>query len=139
MSQPRRVIVHSLSHAQAAAAAAVAHDVAVVLQSAPAAAANGGPAWWLHVIAEARAAQPRAKISDVLDCGPLPGMALAALRRGCKTLRLDAAPAMRTRIADIAAQCGARLDDAEEPALDLLGESDPLRACLLWLAPEGRF
>lgn len=129
-----RIVVHCRAHAEAAVAAAEALGVAVTLVSPPAAAAYMGPAFFLEMVRDM--APPH---DAVLDCGHAPGHALAALRQGVKAIRVAAASDVLARIADIAAKRGARVDTAEDSALDLepVPESRWLAACHDWLRPTG--
>ncbi len=87
--------------------------------------------------AEASRVHPGVALTAVLDCGDNPGLALNALRRGIKVVRLEAAADVRSRVADIAGQLGAALDDDDDGALDLLDAADFRGACLAWLAAAG--
>lgn len=118
----RRIIVHDLSQAQAALGVANDLGVAVVLQSPPAAAGCHGPGVFRD-------------LPVVLDCGDAPGHALAALRAGVKRIRLRGPSDVLARVADIAGQYGAVLDDDDEPALDLERVPPARRAALCrdWL------
>ena len=133
----RAIIVHSLDHAKAALSAAAELGVPVTLLSAPGAAAYLGAAVFREMIAEASRVHPRVALTAVLDCGDNPGLALNALRRGVKVVRLEAPADVRSRVADIAAQSGAALDDGGDGALDLLDTVDFRGACLAWLAAAG--
>lgn len=126
------VVVHSLAHAKAALQAAAECGLAVTLLSAPGAAAFLGAGVFLEMIAEARRHYPGVAVTAVLDCGDSPGFALAALRLGIAAIRIQAAPAVRRRIAEIAAKTGAVLDETEAPALDLLDSADALAAARRW-------
>ena len=128
------VIVHSLDHARAALAAADGLGAAVTLRSAPGAAAYLGASVFRDMMAEAALAFPDVPHIAVLDCGNDPGLALNALRHGIKALRLDAPWDVRRRVADIAAQTGAVLDEDLGPTLDLLAVANPEAACHAWLA-----
>ena len=130
------VIVHGLDDARAALAAAAELGVAVILRSAPGAAAYLGAATFREMVAEAARAHPGVAVTAVLDCADDPGLALNALREGVKAVRVAVAPAVEARIADIAAQVGAVLDDDDGPALDLLYADDPCAACRAWLDPS---
>jgi fructose/tagatose bisphosphate aldolase len=124
----RPIIVHSLEDAKAAVAAAAELGLPVTLRSAPGAQAYLGAQVFRDVIAEAAAAHPATGVTAVFDCGKDPGLALGALRHGLKVVRLDASPETRGKIADIARQSGARLEqtDPTDPlALDLLEADDP--------------
>ena len=131
----RPVIVHSFDHARAALAAADGLDAAVTLLSAPGAAAYLGASIFRTMVAEAAVAYPGVKLTAILDCGNDPGLALNALRHGIKALRLDTSPDVRRRIADIAAQADAVLDEDLGPALDLFAVANLEAACRAWLAP----
>ncbi len=130
----RPIIVHSLDHARAALAAADGLGAAVTLRSAPGAAAYLGASVFRDMVAEAARGFPDVPVTAVLDCGNDPGRALNALRQGIKALRLDASADVRRRVAEIAAQTGAGLDEDPSPALDLLAVADPQAACRAWLS-----
>ncbi len=135
----RAIIVHSLAHARAALRAAAAHGVPVTLSSGPGAAGYAGPAWFRELIAAAVAEHPTTQVTAVLDCGAAPGHALAALRAGLKEIRVDADPAVGKRIAELAADTGARVAPAAgDDALDLAAAVDPDAACHAWLGAGRR-
>jgi hypothetical protein len=131
---PRAVIIHSLAQARAALAAAERLDRPIILYSAEGAAAYGGAAWFRAVIAAAQAAHPRARCEAVLDCGDSAGLALAALREGCRAIVIRGAPALRRKLAAIAATTAARLDAGAGDALDLRHSMDPEAAVATWLS-----
>ena len=134
------IIVHSLAHARAAVRAAAVHGVAVTLLSGPGAAGYAGPEWFRELIAAATAEHPAAQVTAVLDCGAAPGHALAALRAGLKAIRVEADPAVGKRIAELAAQHGARVAPAADgDALDLAAAVDPDAACHAWLDARRRW
>lgn len=128
------VIVHNLDHARAAMTAAAELGVAVTLLSPPAAAAYLGAAVFRHMIAEAARDRPGLEYRAVLDCGGDAGLALGALRQGIEVVRLEATEEVRAKVADIAAQSGAALDEDVGPALDLAAEDDPGEALRAWLS-----
>lgn len=130
---PPPVIVHDLDQARTAVAAAAALGRPVVLRSAPGAAAFLGAGAFRAIVAAAQAAFPQARVTAVLDCGDAPGLALGALRGGIAAVRLRAAPEPLARIADIAAQLGARLDQDDREPLDLKDLNDAEAACRRWL------
>lgn len=127
------VIVHSLAHARAAIEAAARLRVPVVVESAKGAAGYAGPMWFLEVVRAARAGHPKVNVTAVMDCGDSPGYALAALRAGCRAIRIDAPRPVKAKIKAIARQYGAVLRGGKTRALDLLNERDPPVACLQWL------
>ncbi|SDH73535.1 hypothetical protein SAMN05421742_11143 [Roseospirillum parvum] len=65
----------------------------------------------------------------VVDCGPDPGLALAALRLGAKGVALDAGPA-RPRLAALAATLGAEVVELVPPWLDLPDDAAAARRAL---------
>jgi fructose/tagatose bisphosphate aldolase len=135
----RPIIVHSLENARAAVAAAAELGLPVTLRSAPGAAAYLGAQVFRDLIAEAAAAHPATEVTAVFDCGKDPGLALGALRHGLKVIRLDAPPDTLGKVADIARQTGARLeeidpaDPADPPGLDLLEAGDAEARVRTWL------
>jgi len=131
----RTVVIHSLDHARAAlAAAAELRTEELVLFSAEGAAANAGPAWFRDLVEIARAEHPRVKVTAVLDCGDMPGYALAALRAGCTAIRFTGKRPVKAKIRAIAKKCGAALVERRGHMLDLMGERDARAACRAWLA-----
>ncbi len=130
MSQPV-IVFHNLEHARAALAAALEVDVAVILRSAPGAAAYAG-AGYLKAIADAAAKDhPDARVSWVIDCGADAGTALGALRIGWKKLRFSGPESLREKLTDIAAQQNATVtgEAVGETVLDLLDHHDPAATC----------
>ena len=130
----RAVIIHSSEQAHAALAAATLVDRPITLYSAVGAAAYGGAAWFAAIVAAARVEFPEAQCDAVLDCGDHAGLALAALRQGWRALVLRGPPAVRNKIAAIAATQNARLDEGAVSALDLRHCLDPEAAVRTWLA-----
>lgn len=137
--RPPAIVIHGLAHATAALAAAAELGVPVTLLSAPRAAGYAGPAWFRAVIEQARAAHPDVAVTAVLDCGDMPGYALAALRDGVAAIRFSGDTA--DKIADIAAQYGALVFAERPEALDLAtverSRRDLGRACRDWLETHG--
>ena len=131
------VVIHSLEHARAALEAARGLGVDVTLMSAPGAAAYVGAAVFRDMVAEATRAVPGVPVTAVLDCGGDPGLALNALRRGIKAVRIDVAPNVAARIRDIAGKSGAVVHEGAPAALDLKDAGDIDAACHAWLASRG--
>ena len=133
----RAITFHSLAHARAALGAGREARVEICLVTAPGAARYAG-ADHLKKIADLALAEFEDEAHCVLiDCGGNAGSAMSALRAGWKTLAFSGEPAVKRKIADMAAQCGARLVDRPADALDLLDEPDPDAACPRWLsAPD---
>lgn len=130
----RPVVVYDLAHAMAALQAASELGVPVTLRSAPGAADYLGSGGFRAIVELARERWPDVPVSAVLDCADAAGHALGAFRIGIPAVRFRGSRAVRRKLADIAAQQGARLDDDRRKALDLLGSPDPLAACRAWLS-----
>ncbi len=95
------------------------------------------------MVGAAAAAFPDATIEGALDCGAMPGHALAALRHGLKRIRYEG-PSFDA-VADIARQYGATVLRERPPALDLAAEPDPdgpegmaalIGLCVRWLRAD---
>ncbi len=131
------IIVHGIENVRAAIDAAAGLGVPVTLLSAPSAAASLGAAVFREMIAQAARDHPDVAVTAVLDCGSDAGRALGALRQGVRAVRLDAPDDVREKVADIAAQLDARLDDdGDGETLDLLDSADAAEACRRWLGGE---
>jgi len=137
-SQDRPIIIHSLKEAKAAVTVAAELGLPITLRSAPGAAAYLGAQVFRDMIAVATGPDCAIAVTAVFDCGDDPGLALSALRHGLKVIRINAPAETREKIADIAAQTGARLEkenaEAEAPVLDLLESIDPEARVRTWLA-----
>jgi hypothetical protein len=105
--------------AKAAAALALAAGREVLLLSAPGAAGFLGAGGWRALVAAAARQAPGAPFRDALCCAAAPGLALAALRAGCRLLVLDGACTGFGQVAGAAAAAGATLLPARPAALDL--------------------
>lgn len=141
---PPAIVAHHLAHAEAALAAAESTGIAVRIESAANAAAQGGALWFAEVIIAARKMHPKARFEAVLDCGPHAGRALGAIREFARHETGDKIPlAVRTRapararakIAAIARSARVPLfEGARGRALDLLDAADPKTAAAACLA-----
>jgi hypothetical protein len=100
-SKPQ-VVVHHLEQARGALAAAAELGCAIRLRSAPGAAAYAGVGYL-----EALGAAVGHEI--LIDCGDDPGIAMAALRAGCRRLAFAGAAATARRLGEMAEQAGAIL------------------------------
>ncbi len=134
---PRAITVHNLDHACCALMAAVECGVPVTLLSPPHGAGYLGAGYFLSLIEQASAEHPDAEAIWILDCGDAPGLALGALRLGCGVIRFTGPPPVRKKIADIAAQSNAAIDNRKYPPLDLLAVDDALTAARAWLGGSG--
>lgn len=111
---PPALVVRSAAEARAALALAAGRPA--LLLSAPGAAAFLGAPAWRALVAEAAQGAP---VQDALCCADAPGLALAALRAGCRMLVLDGGSAAFDQVAGAAAEAAALLLTARPPALDL--------------------
>jgi len=127
---PLPVTIHGPAHAQAALAAAAEAGRAVEVWSAPGAALYRGVYWLPALLAGAARRHPAARWTCVLDCGDAPGLAVAALSAGHRTVCLhDAHPGALARLRAIADSRGARLLTARPAMIDLAHCADPIAAC----------
>ncbi|WP_114860604.1 hypothetical protein [Azospirillum brasilense] len=133
-AHPRPIRIHGMTDADAACAAAAELGVPLLLVSAPGAAASAGAGWFREVAARAAARHPSVATTAVLDCADRPGDALAALSAGIGVILFTGRVDVAERLADIAAQRGARLLTGLPEALDLRGARDPRRTCRNWLS-----
>ena len=138
MAPTIRLIVHNLPQAEAALRAAAESAVPVTLESPPGAGRYWGPPYFVAMIVAARAAAPTADCDAALDCGDAPGLAIEAFRVGIKVVRLSESGPATARVADIAAQQGARLEIGAPPseALDLDRVRDPFVATRDFIASQ---
>jgi hypothetical protein len=122
-----------LDHVRAALSAARDSGVDILLLSSPGAARYAG-ADHLKKIVDLAVAENQGPDPDVvIDCGEGAGPAMWSLRVGWKLLAFSGDATVKHKIADMAAQCGARLVDVPAEALDLIDEANPEAACLRWL------
>ncbi len=129
----RAVIVHDLPQALAALAAAQKLNQSIRLHTPPGAASCAGAGYFQKIAELAQRQYPDVDAVFILDCGTSTGQALGAIRTGWKHIRLEAKRATLAKVADIADQAGAILDDGKMPALDLLETPDPETAAIAWL------
>jgi hypothetical protein len=123
-----QVVVHDLEQARGALAAAVELGCTIRLRSAPGAAAYAGVGY-LEALGKA------AGHEILIDCGDDPGVAMAALRAGCRRLAFSGAAATARRLGEMAEQAGATLvhERAAPDALELTPDDDAASACRSWL------
>lgn len=130
----RPIIIHCLEDARAAIAVAAELGVPVTLRSAPGSGRYLGAIVFRDMVDEAAGSNPPVAVTSVFDCGDDPGLALGALRGGLKVIRSGVTGEAKDRIAEIAAQTGARLDENDAvPVLDLLELVDKETALKTWL------
>lgn len=129
----RAFIVHDAIHVAAVLKAATSLDQLVTLRSSPGAAAWLGPAGFQAMVLDTAAAFPKANFAYVLDCGDSPGLAMNALRHGVAAISLNASPSIKAKIANMALQAGAMLNNEQGPVLDLLDIAHLAAACHAWL------
>jgi hypothetical protein len=123
-----QIVVHDLAQARAAVAAAADAGCAIELRSAPGAAAYAG-------VGYLKALGAAVGHELLIDCGDDPGIAMAALRAGCRRLSFAGDAAMAQRLAEMAEQVGAVLahETTASDALELAPDDDAASACRSWL------
>ncbi|MDM7945139.1 MAG: hypothetical protein QUV20_02300 [Oceanibaculum nanhaiense] len=134
--QERAVIVRTLAEALAVLDAAGEAGVAVTLLSPPGAAGTMGAGFWQALVAAAAEERPDARFAALLDCGPWPGFALAALRQGVKALVFTGNPETLARLRGIAERQGASILGQAPPALDPAAGRNKPADLRVWLAGE---
>jgi hypothetical protein len=127
------IIVHTVEQAIDALEVAAELNIPVTLQSAPEAIFYAGSLYLLHMFAFAHNACPSAKARFVIDAADSEAEAIAALQMGHKHLRSSAPEEVRTRLADIASQCGAEFITGDFQALDMENINNPKASCRTWL------
>jgi hypothetical protein len=128
MNEPPQVVVHDRGQAEAALAAAAEVGQEIQLRSAPDAAAYAGVGY-LKALGDSLGHE------IVIDCGDDPGLAMAALRTGCRRLAFTGPAALSQRLAEMAAQVGVLYHhETEAPhALCLSPDDDARSRCRAWL------
>ena len=111
---------------RAALDAAEELGVPLVLRTAPGAAAYAGPRYLKRLVERAAGG---GAVEALIDCGDDAGLALTALDAGWRRVLFTGKPAVRAKLAAIAAKRGSQVSAARAPALDLLGISEPAAAC----------
>lgn len=96
-----RLVVRSLAEARAA----LANGAPVTLVGE---AGLAGIGWWREMLRLLH--EEFTGFEAVLDCGPAPGLALAALRAGIPHIEVEASPEVLEKLQAIAAQLGARVE-----------------------------
>jgi hypothetical protein len=134
--ETRAVLVHEIADARAALAAARVLGADVVLVSAASGAASLGPGWWQAMLRQMVAEYPEVQVTAILDCGARADLTQAALRQGLADICYRGPAGGARKLADIAAQRGARLHRCLPQALDLTGVADPEAACRAWLSKK---
>jgi hypothetical protein len=128
MSEPPQVVVHDRAQAEAALAAVAELGCAIWLRSAPGAAGYAGVGY-LKALSDALGHE------IVVDCGEDAGLAMAALRTGCRRLAFSGPAAVSQRLAEMAAELGAwyRHEAQAPPVLCLSPDDDARTRCRAWL------
>lgn len=127
---PRQIVIHDFAQGEAALAAAAALGCAIRLRSAPDVAAAAGVGY-LQALGAALGQEL------LIDCGTDPGLVMAALRAGCRTLLFAGPEPLFGRLADLAVRHGASLKRPGPAGPDLLQlePGTPAGArCSAWLA-----
>ena len=118
------MVVHHLDQARAALAAAAELGCSIELRSAPGAAGYAGVGY-LKALGDAVGHEL------LIDCGDDAGLAMAALRTGCRRIAFSGTPELGRRLIDMAEQLGATLVvEAQAPDLVILRPEDDAAAIL---------
>ena len=133
MNEPPQVVVHDRAQAEAALAAAEEVGCAIWLRSAPDAAAYAG-------VGYLKALSDLVGHEIVVDCGDDAGLAMAALRTGCRRLAFSGPAAVSQRLGEMAAELGAwyRHEVQAPLALCLSPDDDARSRCRAWLLDRRR-
>jgi hypothetical protein len=120
-------VVHDLEQARAALAAAAEEGCSLELRSAPGAAGYAGVGY-LKALGEAVGHELW------IDCGDDPGLAMAALRTGCRRLRFCGTPDAARRLGEMAEQADAVVVHEMQPPelLELAPEDDAAAMVRAW-------
>ncbi len=128
------VIAYSLSHALAAADAAIEAGVELELISVPGCGHAAGTGWFCALGDLVVERYPDLPLRMTLDCADDAGIALGALRRGLRSLVFSGNALAAARLEDIAARSGAVIHRHRPVAIDLIGIQNPRVTCLGWFA-----
>jgi hypothetical protein len=136
MAHAHAIRIHSLREARVALGVARELGRPLTLVSAPGAAGHGGAGWWRALVEAARREYPDVEMTTILDCDDSVGDALGCLRAGVERIAFRGRADVAAKLRDIAAQCGAVLDEALPAGLDLRALRDQPAACRVWLRAE---
>ncbi len=131
---PHRLIIHHRDHGLAALEAAGRLGITPTLQTPSQGVFTLGIGYLTALEASLRSATPDTPFHFVIDCGDAAGYALAALRSGSRLLVFRGDSVVATKLQDIAEGTNAQIIEAEQHALDLWLEANPLQAAMRWLS-----
>lgn len=127
------VTVHDWNQAETSVHLAEARRQNILLQTAPGAAAYGGPEYFLEIQRLLVAAHPDYDLRFMLDCGPDPAVAIACIAGGASGVILQAPKPAYEAVRDMADQAGVVIWRKPLPAIDLADFTDPEAGLLLVL------
>ena len=113
------LIIHDLAQAHFAGDIASRVGVQIEIRSPAGGAANLGPALFQVIAMEIKKRHPGVVQAIILDCGCNPGLALSALRQGCRDICINASGEVRRKLTEIATAMNARLHDQPAASFDL--------------------
>ena len=113
------VIVHDLFQARTAMDFSISTDVQMELRSPFGGGKNIGPGIFKAIVDELEKIYPGNGVIMILDCGSEPGLAMAALRRGCRDICIDVSDEVGVKIKAIAAASSAKIHERNKFELDL--------------------
>jgi hypothetical protein len=120
----KAVVVHDLSQALAALAAAAHQKASISIWSAPGAACYAGVGWFAALVRLSVAARPKAKALFILDCADRADLVQDAYRMGLRDVCFTGRRDVAKRLADIARKSDARLHRKRVRAFDLVEPVD---------------
>ncbi len=98
---------------------AKATDVRLEVRSPPGGASNLGPTVFQEIVKELEQTHSGIFTAIILDCGSDAGLAMAALRSGCRDICVDVPGEVRKKLTSIATALEARIHGQAELTLDL--------------------
>ena len=113
------VVIHDLVQALTAGDLASETGVQIEIRSPAEGAANIGPAVFQAIAAEVEKTHPGVAKAMILDCGSDPGLAMGALRQGCRDICINVSDEVLTKLNEIAAVLNARIHGPPKFMLDL--------------------
>ena len=128
------IVIDGLAGARAAAEAARRTGRAAVLI--PAAGPAAGPGWWLALCQQVATETPDGRLHPVYDAGSMPGLVMAALRVGLRSVLYTGCGPQDAALDGLAAAAGAVLYRRVGACLRLDTKRDPVGACIRWLCPS---
>ena len=113
------IIVHNLVQARTAIDFAISTHVEIELRSPSGGGKNLGPGIFKAIVDEIEKLYPENAIIMILDCGSDAGLAMSALRRGCRDICIQVSDEVEVKIRAIASALSANIHTRNKFELDL--------------------